>query len=70
MPGSVVKGSLSVRVVKSKLGTNGDELVRPPGNADGMLGILGGKPGPAPTLSLKYSFRTVKNALGAIRNIV
>ena len=70
MPGPVIVRSIIVRMVESELGANGDEFVRPPGNADGMFGILCGKAGPAPTLSLKYSFRTVKNALGAIRNIV
>ena len=34
MPGSVVKGSLSVRVVIPKLGPYGNELVWPPGDAD------------------------------------
>ncbi len=53
MPGSVVKGSLSVRVVIPKLGTYGNELVWPPGDAYGMLRIVGGEASPAPNLVLK-----------------
>ena len=39
-----------VGVIKSKFGTNRDELVRPPGDTDGMLRILRSKPSPAPNL--------------------
>jgi hypothetical protein len=53
MPGSVVKGSLSVRVVIAKLGPYGNELVWPPGDADGMLRIVGRETSPAPNLVLK-----------------
>src|SRR6476660_7160016 len=53
MPGSVVEGSLSVRVVIAKLGPYGNELVWPPGDADGMFGILCGKPGPGTHLVVK-----------------
>ena len=53
MPRSVVKGSLSVRVVIPKLGTYGNELVWPPSDADGMLRIVGREASPAPNLVLK-----------------
>ena len=53
MPGSVIKGSCSVRVVIAKLGTYGNELVRPPGNTDRMLGIVRGKASPAPDFILE-----------------
>src|SRR6476660_9650133 len=53
MPGSVVEGSLSVRVVIAKLGPYGNELVWPPGDADGMFGILCGKPSPGTHLVVK-----------------
>ena len=40
-------------MIKSKLGTNGNKLVGPPSDTDGMLGIVRGKAGPAPDLVVK-----------------
>ena len=53
MPGSVVKGSLSVRVVIPKLGTNRNDFIWPPRDADSMLGIICGEASPAADLVVK-----------------
>src|SRR5262249_58378036 len=53
MSGSVIERPFSVGMVVAKLGTNGDQLTRPPGNANRVLRIIGGKPSPAPNLVFK-----------------
>src|SRR6478752_10670266 len=53
MPGAVVVRPLSVRVVITKLGPNSNKLVGPPGDPDGMFGILCGKPSPGTHLVVK-----------------
>src|SRR5262249_40368096 len=50
---SVIKGSFSVGVVISKLRTNGNELIGPPSDANGMLRIVGSKPSSASNLVLE-----------------
>ena len=40
-------------MIKSKLGTNGNKFVRPPGDADGMLRVFRSKAGPAADLVVK-----------------
>ena len=47
MPGSVIVRPRGIGVVIAQLGPDGDEFVWPPGNADGVLRVLGGKAGPA-----------------------
>ena len=70
VPCTIVIRSRSVGMIKSKLGAYGNYLVRPPGDADGMLGIVRGKAGPAADSSLIYSLRTVRNVFRASRNMV
>ena len=70
VPGSVIVRARVVGVIKAKFGTNGDDFVRPPGDTDGVLRIIGSEARPAPTLSFMYSLRTVKNASRGIRNMV
>src|SRR6516165_1423853 len=47
MPSSVVVYPFSIRMIVTKLGAYGNKLVGPPGDADGMLGIVRGKASPA-----------------------
>src|ERR1700730_7510963 len=47
MSGAVVVGPHVIGMVVAQFGTNGDESVRPPGDADGMFRILCGKAGAA-----------------------
>ena len=67
---AVVERRHVVRVIEAKLRPHGDNFVRPPRDADGVLGVLRGKAGATADLSFMYSFRTVRNAAGAIRNRV
>ena len=43
LPRAVVVGRDIVGMIVSELGPDGDQLVRPPGDADGMFGIRRGK---------------------------
>lgn len=53
MPGSIVVYPFSIRMIKTKLGAYGNNLVGPPGDADGMLGIVRGEASPAADLVAK-----------------
>ena len=53
LPSTVVVGRDIVGMIVSKLGPDSDQLVRPPGDADGMFGIRGGKPGATADLVVK-----------------
>src|SRR4029077_16956914 len=53
MPGPVIVRAIIVGMVESELGANSDEFILPPSNADGMFGILCGKPGPGTHLLVK-----------------
>src|SRR4029077_13086197 len=41
VPRTVIVSSCRVGMIKSKLGTNSDEFVRPPGDTDGVFRIIG-----------------------------
>ena len=70
MPGSIVIRPCSVRVVIPKLGTNRNDFIWPPRDADSMLGIICGEASPATDLIVKIFIAHGKKALGAIRNTV
>ena len=71
MPRAVIVTLCSVvRMIKPKLGTNSNELVRPPGNTDGMLGVVRGKASPAPDLVVKIFVAHGEEGIGAMRNMV
>ena len=53
MPGAVVVRPGSVRMIVAKLRANGNEPIGPPGDADRMLGIIGGEASPAANLVVK-----------------
>jgi len=53
MSGAVVVSAVRIRMIKSKLGSNSYKLVGPPGDADGMLGIVRGEASPAADLVVK-----------------
>ena len=53
MPGSIVVYSFSIRMIITKLGAYGNNLVGPPGDADGMRGIVRGEASPAADLVVK-----------------